>query len=59
MLPAAVAFSVACVCGASLLALRWVLAHREKSFEHKPLAELQRELEALKTQILGRALNGR
>lgn len=59
MLAAAVAFSVACVCGCGLVALRWTLAHREKKLEHAPLAEMQRKLDGLESQILAGALNRR
>ena len=59
MLAAAVAFSVACCCGSGLLALRWTLAHREKRLEHAPLAEMQRKLEALESQLLAGAMQRR
>ncbi len=38
--------------GAALLALRMWLTHREKAFEHKPLAQMQAKLDELENKIL-------
>lgn len=55
----AAALSVACVCGSSLVALRWVIAHREKSFANAPIAEMQRRLDEIQNQMTSNALGRR
>lgn len=55
MLPLAVLGSVVSVCVASLLALRWVLAHREKKLEHAPLLEMQAKLDSLEQRMVSGA----
>lgn len=50
---------VALVCGSALVALKWVLRHRELEFTHIPLAEMQRKLEALEAKILSGAFQRR
>ncbi len=56
MISAALAFSVACLCGSGLLALRWVLSHREKKFEHLPLRQMQTKLDELEGKLLSGAM---
>lgn len=50
------ALSVLIVCVAALLGLRWVLAHREKKFEHLPLVEMQKKLDELEQRLLNGAM---
>ncbi len=50
------AASVAIVCGSCLVALRWVIAHRERKFEHAPLVEMQKKLDELEGRLMAGAL---
>lgn len=59
MLPLSIALSVAFVCAASLVALKWTLKHRELKFEHQPLAEMQRKIDELESRLLNAAMRGR
>ena len=52
----AVVPSVAILAASALKGLQMVLAHREKKFEHAPLAQMQAELTALKSQMLATAM---
>lgn len=52
---AAVVASVAILTGGGLVALRMVLAHKSKAYEHAPLAQMQGKLDELEQRLLGRA----
>lgn len=52
----AVVLSVGLVVGAALKGLEMVLRHKEKKFEHLPLAQMQTKLDELENRILGRAM---
>ena len=56
MIAATVVASVAVVCASGLVALRWVLAHREKKLEHEPIAALQMKMNDLENRLLSSAI---
>lgn len=47
------------VCGSGLVAFRWWIAHREKSFASAPLIELQRRLGELEDRLTAGAMTRR
>jgi len=55
-LAAAVVPSVAILAGCALKGLGMWLAHREKKFEHAPLAHLEAKLSELENRLLSRSM---
>lgn len=56
MIAVAVVLSVALLVGGGLLALRMVLAHKSKTLEHAPLAEMQRKMDEVEQRLLSGAM---
>ncbi len=56
MIEIALLASVTVVCVTALGSLQMVLKHREKRFEHAPLAEMERKLSDLESRLLNSAM---
>ncbi len=49
---------VAILCGSALLALRWLISHKEKSLAHAPIAELETKLKSLEEKLTALQMSG-
>lgn len=48
--------AVASVVGGALVGLRMVLAHRARTLEHAPVAEIQKKVDELEARLLASAM---
>lgn len=49
---------VAIICGSALLALRWLISHKEMALAHSPVAELEFKLKTLEEKLLALQMSG-
>ncbi len=56
MIALAIGIAIAALCLSALLGLRMWLAHREKSFAHAPLAQMEQRLNEVESRLLAGAM---